>query len=629
MISDEINPGHLNLVAHEKSRKIIYEVMNDLASVKSTLGPGGKANLVHDPEDMSVYPSKDGFRLVMGMHYDDYFYDTILKTIRDASEHNNRMIGDGTTSAIVILEKFYTTLEKYVSEHAEGFQHISLTGVVNILKTLKSVLKEELISKGYIKFLKDYDIDTQKAIITKVATIAANNDRTVGEYIAKLFNNIIEKGKGDELFVDIKPNYMNETDESTEIGFRMPCGYIHRVYATERDGVTAIYKDPRFLLIEGPIMEGDIEVIDPIIMYTAFELNKPIVIIASEYVGKVAQYLYSLRLGGSERPNPEFNPKLPEDQEKNPRVFILPPIDVLPLQYGTDNDTGHERMVDLETALGGRAIPALTQHWEMGKNPNEWDTILGRAKSITTVPHDSSITGGMGETAKIEGRIAKITEDLDAMKLADTNASIGRIEEYRERIGMLNSNMVTIRVGGGSFKDRKYNVLVYEDAVYAVKSTIKNGFTLAGQVSIQNLIKNHKASIVDKVFDRLKAEGRNVTFGANRRKILADAISAILNIISDTFSEAYKIAIENAILDTNERNHIYSEIYNRDKNECMAYNLMTDTYESLHPDNQMLVPGNTDYETFAAVIEITNIFLNTDNLETLYIPRRVESKKEQ
>ena len=185
--------------------------------------------------------------------------------------------------------------------------------------------------------------------------------------------------------------------------------------------------------------------------------------------------------------------------------------------------------------------------------------------------------------------------------------------------------MVSIRVGGASFKERKYNVLVYEDAVCAVKSTIKNGFTLAGQVSIQHLIRKHKMDIIEHTIQKLTADGRNVTYGSNRKEALANAISSILDIISETFKTAYQCAIENAIMDPEERKKIAEDIYTSDN--PIVYNLMKDDYEALDITNDMFVAGNTDYETLAAVFEITNIFLNTDNLETLYIPRKV-SKEE-
>lgn len=609
MISNEIGAGHLNIVDHETLKRIIHEVLTDVASIKTTLGPGGRTNLLHDEEkSLALFSSKDGFRIVMGMHYDDYFYDAILKVIRDVSSHNNTMVGDGTTSVIVILDEFYKALESHIDSGAEDFKYISKTGIVNILDTLKDVLKEKLVEKGYIKFLSDFSVEDRKEIIAKVATVAANNDKTVGQYVAKLFDKSIENCD-DELFVDITPNYHKTTDEATEIGFRLPTGYINRIYATERDGRTCIHNNPRFLLIEGPLLDGDIKVIEPIIEYVCLNQNQPLVIFADDFTKKIAQYLYTLRVGM----------QIP-DRENEGKMITLPPLDILPIQYITSDDTGHEKMIDLEVALGGKAIPSHSQTWEtIGSGPGDWEILLGGANKIISVEHDTSIVGGHGETAKIEGRIAKIHQDLDDMVLGDTPVAQMNAAVYKERIGMLKSNMVTIRVGGATFKERKYNALVYEDAVYAIKSTIKNGFTLAGQVSVNHIIKNHSEDIINETVNRLNQQGRNVAFGKYKTQIMTNAISGLLKIIRDTFMCAYRTAIEHAVVNKEEVDSIFKEINNFE--EPMAYNLMTTAYESLHKDNNMFVAGNTDYETFAAIASVTGMFLNTDNLQTLYIPR--------
>lgn len=620
MISNEIGTGLINLVDHETLKRIVHDVLKDVSSVKSTLGPGGKANLIHDAENTSLYQSKDGYRIVMDMHYDDYFYDSIAKLIKDASAHNNAIIGDGTTSAIVVLAAFYNKLEELVEKHAGGFEHISLTGVSNILDALKTVLKDELIDNKYVYFLKDYTKDEQFNIITKVATIAANNDKTIGLYVAKLFEKIIKDGKFDDLYVDIVPNYSKDTSEKSEIGFRMQHSYINRIYATEPDGSTATYADPQYLLIEGALLDNDIEKIEPIIDYVCFMKQKPLVIIAADYTSKMSQYLYSLRLGGQRR---TFL-----DPNTNKQVnTVLPPYQIIPIMLSAGDDEAHEKYEDLEIALGGRAIPAITQTWEsLGTSPNEWESILGKSDKITCVPFETSITGGYGNSSKIDARIQKLQNELDHMVLiSDGGASELRKAKYQERISMLKSNMVEIRVGGNTFKERQYNCLVYEDAVYAVKSTIKNGFTLAGQVSMKHLVKNHADSIIDKVIKKLETEGRNVTFGAQRKPALKNAIQAILDVLYDTITTAYEIAISNAIFDQKEIEEIKNTMYDLKLDKPMSYNLMNATYESidLAENCNMLVPGNTDYETFSAIVGITNIFLNTDNLETLYIPRRL------
>lgn len=620
MISNEIGTGLINLVDHDTLKRIVHDVLADVSSVKSTLGPGGKANLVHDAETVSLYQSKDGYRIVMDMHYDDYFYDSVAKLIKDASAHNNAIIGDGTTSSIVILQAFYTKLEELVEKHKDGFEHISLTGVSNILETLKIVLKEELIEHNYIHFLKDYTVEEQLKIITKVATIAANNDRTIGEYVRNLFEKIIREGKFDDLYVDIVPNYSKNTSEKSEIGFRMQHSYINRIYATEPDGSTATYTNPNFLIIEGALLDGDIEKIRDIIDYICFMKNEPLVVVAADFTAKMSQFLYSLRIGGQRRTFVDPN------TNKNVET-TLPPYPIIALQISAGDDESHEKYEDLEVALGGRAIPAITQTWEsLGTTPKEWESILGHADKITCIPFETSITGGYGDSKKIDARIDKLQNELDHMVLiSDGGASELRKAKYQERISMLKSNMVEIRVGGDTFKERQYNCLVYEDAIYAVKSTIKNGFTLAGQVSMRHLVTHHANEIADKVIERLEKEGRNVTFGAQRKPALGNAIIAILQVIANTFPTAYETAISNAIFDTKEIEEILKTLYNPELKKPMSYNLMNDSFESIDLDENcnMLVAGNTDYETYNAIVGITNIFLNTDNLETLYIPRRL------
>ena len=622
--SKDITEGHINLVDHETFKRIIRDVLRDVGSVKSTLGPGGKANLVHDPNSLSLYKSKDGFRDIMDMRYDDYFYDAILKLIKDVSAHNNAIIGDGTTSAAVILEKFYVDLENLVEKHEGGFEHISLTGVVNILEKLKEVLKEELIEKGYIHFLKDYTVENQKEIVKKVATIAANNDKTVGEYIAHLFDKIIESQLPERLFVDITPNYSKDTSESTEIGFRMMHSYINRIYSTEPDRSTATYTEPQFLMIEGALLDNDIEKLQNIIDFVCFMNDKPLVVIASDYSNKVAQWFYSLRIGGQKRVF--VDPKTNREQE-----YILPPYKIIAIQLSAGDDESHEKYVDLETALGGHAIPAVTQTWEsLGTDQNEWLKILGSADKITCVPHETSIVCGHGDREAIKARIKTLQDELDHMVIiSDGGAAELRKASYTERISMLKSNMMSIRVGGFTLKDRQYNCLVYEDAIFAVNSTIQNGFTLAGQVSIHHIINKYADEIVERVIQKLDAEGRNVTFGKHRKEALESSIRSIFNVILTTFNEAYDTALSNAIFDEAELKEIKEKIYDPKLEKPVAYNLMNGEYEGLDldADCNMLVAGNTDYETFAANVGIANLLLNVDNLETLYIPRRLTKEE--
>jgi chaperonin GroEL (HSP60 family) len=615
MINDNILDGTINIVSKDTTRKIIYEVLKDIRSaVEHTLGPAGRTTLLHDPSGIaSLYPSKDGFRLMMHLSYDNYFYDAVYKILRDVSMHNNITVGDGTTSCVVIIDEFYKTLDKLTSDKTGPFKYISSTGITNILDAIKDILISELYNKGYIKRLQDLSIEEKKTIITKVGSIAANNDHSVGQFVADLFDPVLEKLE--ELFVDIAPNETEETTKLSEIGFEMPCGHINRVYSTERDGKTAIYHDPRFLLVEGPLLDDDIKTITPIINFICLENDLPLIIIADDYSNKMAQYLYNIRLGFSTM------------DENTGKPITIPPMKVCPIMHSSSHDLGHERMIDLETSLGGHVIVCQSSRIaSLPSTPEEIVKLLGKAKKIVSISHTCRIFGGFGDDNKINARIEELEKFANEMVMNDSVNAQGEILNYKERVGMLRSNMVAIKVGGLTYKERQYKVMIYEDAVYAIKSTIKNGFTLAGQVSIYSLINSSSSYLIDKIIKKLETERKNVIFGTKRNDELYEAVKLLLLIVRDTFQIAYKCALKNAILDDEEYQNILSEVYNSSiyDNNIRVYNLMNDTYEALHSNNELLVAGNTDIEILSGVIGVTNLFINADTLQTLYIPKRVK-----
>ncbi len=622
MIINTIEEGRTNVVDNKTIREIFSNVLQDVYNaVGFTLGPAGKTALLHDPNGVtSLYPNKDGFVQITNLHYNDYFYDSVLKIIRDAAMHCNITIGDATTSSVIILKEFYEKLRQVIDE--SSFEYISDSGVVTILEVLKNTIKKYLYDKNFIKKLQDETIthDERLTILTKVATIAANNDNEIGSFVAKIFNKVIDSG--DEVDVSIVPNSYSETTESTEIGFYLPCGHIHRVYSTERDGRSAIYHNPRFLIVEGPILDGDIKTIEPFISHVCVRNNQPLVIIAQDYSRTVMQWLYALRIGGKGI-DPSTN-----------KQIIMEPLNILPIQHSSADDLGHERTIDLEIALGGRALPLQSSTLDRGTIPDQplqMDLLLGRAKKITSSGNESRIFEGEGNPEKIKGRIKELEENRDSMVINDSDIAQLTIADYSERIAMLKSNMISIKVGGTSYKERQYNVRVYEDAVYACKATIKHGYTLIGQTSLRALIGLHRNELVKDIVNEILAHKNNVIFGSPNKKQerLTEIVEVILNVLFDSALIAYKNAIQNAIRDEKKYNEIIEEIDKlASENKIpFSYNILDDSFYALTPDCPIYSAGSTDWEILHAIISVIAVFFNVNTLMTLYIPIQKENEK--
>lgn len=619
MIFNDIEEGHMNLVDHETTEKIILDVMRDVSNgVKHTLGPGGKTTLLHDPNGVtSLYPSKDGFRLITNMHFDDYFYESIYMILRDVSVHTNMTVGDATTSCIVIMAEFYKkVLELYKSQNGP-FKYISANGIGQILEVTSAVLKDFLYEKNYIIRLEDLSIDERREVVKKVAAVAANNDKSIGNDIAGIYEGVLETL--DDLFVTITPNEGGETTTLGEIGFEAPIGHINRAFSTERDGATASYDNPNFLMIEGPLLDGDIKYIQPVIEYVCLGKNEPLVIIADDYSNLVSEFLYKLRAGG-----------MPFVDPNTKQQTLLPPLKLLPIMHSTSHDLGHERMIDLNVALGGIVQVCQSNKLEIiPTDPGQIELMLGKADKIISAQHITRIFNGHGSKEKIKARIDEIQSLMDNLMMRDSDRVQSSVYVYKERIGMLKSNMVAIKVGGMTYKEKQYRVLVYEDAVYAVRSTIKNGYTLGGQVSFQHLITKYYDELVEAIYKEIHNRQYQVIFGSKKSIELKNAIALFLEVVKDTTKVSYCTALSNAIVDDEHYEDVIDTVYGHTLSEdkytergVLTYNLMNDTYESLSHTNNLLVAGNTDYEVLESVIGVTKLFLNSEYIQTIYVPKR-------
>ena len=629
VIINDIQEGRTNIVDNKTVRKIINDVLTDVSeAVKFTLGPAGNTSLLHDPGGVtSLYPNKDGYNQIMNMHYDDYFYDSVLKIIRDAAMHCNVTVGDATTSSVVILENFYKTLRTAIDK--KQFDYVSDSGIVTILEVMKDFIRDGLYKKGYIKKITDtvkdplfeninvesgLTYDQKIDVLTKVATVAANNDIEVGKFIAHIFDKAVDTG--DEVDVEISPNTYNATTESTEIGFYMPTGYINRIFHTERDGRTAIYHEPRFLLIEGPLLDGDVPAISPFINYVCNINHMPLVIIAGDFSEHVAKWLYMLRIGGKGH------------DEQTGKPVVMPPLDILPMQYSSGDDLGREKLMDLEIALGAKILPlqSTLADFNIPDQPMQMELMLGRAKKIVAVTNESRIIQGMGSPEKVQGRIEQIAQARDDMVIKDSTVAQFTIAEYNERIAMLKSNMISIKVGGISYKERQYMVRVYEDAVYACKACIKYGYTLIGQSPLFTLLSAHEDELANNITTEILKTKNNVIFVSPQKTYerLLEVVSFVLVILKDTVFTAYRSALENAIKDKARIDEIFKEITTAANiGTPISYNIIDDTYYSILSEQcPIYSAGSTDWEVLNAIISVIAIFFNVHTLMTLYIPSK-------
>src|SRR3989441_1030222 len=160
-------------------------------AVKVTLGPKGR-NVVIDKKFGSPTITKDGVTVAKEIELKDKYENMGAQMVREVASKTSDVAGDGTTTATVLAQAIFR----------EGLRNVTAGANPMALKrgieAAVEAVTDEL--KKLSKSTKD------KKEITQVATIASNNDKTIGSLIA----DAMEKVEGDAL-AELVVNKLRDT----------------------------------------------------------------------------------------------------------------------------------------------------------------------------------------------------------------------------------------------------------------------------------------------------------------------------------------------------------------------------------------------------------------------------------
>src|SRR6266536_2239701 len=195
------------VVHGEESRAAILRGINQLAdAVKITLGPKGR-NVVIDKKFGSPTITKDGVTVAKEIELKDALENMGAQMVREVATATSDVAGDGTTTATVLAQAIFR----------EGLKNV--TAGANPLALKRGI--EHAVEQVVAELKKMSKATKDRKEIAQVATIAANNDRTIGELIAEAMEKV---GKDGVITVE-EAKTMETTLEVVE-GMQFDRGYI-------------------------------------------------------------------------------------------------------------------------------------------------------------------------------------------------------------------------------------------------------------------------------------------------------------------------------------------------------------------------------------------------------------------
>src|SRR2546428_153904 len=252
------------LLFNEEARAALLRGVNIMAhAVKVTLGPKGR-NVVIDKKFGSPTITKDGVTVAKEVELRDPSKNLGAQMIKEVAAKTSDVAGDGTTTATVLAQAIFRGGLKNVTAGANpmALKRGIEQAVDHVVEELKHIAKAT----------KD------KKEIAQVATIAANNDKTIGDLIAEAMEKV---GKDGVITVE-EAKAMETTLEVVE-GMQFDRGYLSPYFVTDAERMEVVLEDAVVLICEKKL--GVMKDMLPLLEQVA-QAGRPLLIIAEDVEGK-------------------------------------------------------------------------------------------------------------------------------------------------------------------------------------------------------------------------------------------------------------------------------------------------------------------------------------------------------
>jgi len=528
---------------NKDAQNALVQGLNLVATaVKSTLGPAG-TTVVIAREDKTPLITKDGVTVAKEVQPKDEKVKLGADLAISVAQKQLDSVGDGTTTATVLAQALVNTGIRQI-ELSET--EVNRTALRNGIEKVRDYVIQKL-DENKIAVKDENDL-------VNIAMVSANGDEKIGKVVADAYRKVgkagvvlVEETKDRDITLDFKE------------GMTFNKGWASQFFVNNHSDQSAEFDDPKILLCESKISNFTTlaNLIQPIA-----SSGKPVVVIAESFDSSVTQAL---------------------------AVNILRTQGQLKIACIEAPGYG-ERRLDLLRDMG-IYLGANVANDPLGSKLEAFSAAdFGSCEKIIIKKDETVIRGGNGDPEKIKERIKAIEGLIENTPAKETFER----EQLGKRLAALSTGIAVIRVGGSSEEEiREYKDRI-DDASWAVKAALEDGYLPgAGNMLLH---------LSEKVEEDVKADTIDEALGI---KIFANALKA-----------PFKAIIENAGLPVD---LITKDVLDK-KDFNIGYNARSLKIVNLLEDgiiDPAKVIKGTIYaaSSIAAVTLTSNVIITTDPIE--------------
>ena len=404
----------------------IMDGANKLAdNVASTLGPRGR-NVLLQEKGKSPFITKDGVTVAHFVSLDDPFENAGAQIIKQAAVETNNVAGDGTTTSTVLARAILREAQPFL---ASGLSPVEVQRGIDL--TVREVVSNLKDMATPVKSIED---------IEHIATISANNDRTIGKLIAMAYDRVGQDGS-----ITIEESRSTDTTLDVTEGFSFLSGYAAGAFITDERRSVMHHEEPLILVTDHKI--STVEQILPALEMVARE-GRPLVVVADDIDGQALAAMIMNAMRGTMKV-----------------AAVKAPA------YGEER---RQTLEDLALSVGATFISR-----ESGVKLSEIQMVhFGTSKFVESTKSSTIFVGGNADVESIETKIESLKSEIEATE------DLEACDTIQKRIVRLASGVAVIRVGGSTeveMTEKKHRI---EDALEAVRAAQDLGIVPGGGTTL-------------------------------------------------------------------------------------------------------------------------------------------------
>jgi chaperonin GroEL len=425
-ISGGLSMSGKQLLFREDARERMQRGIDLLAdAVMLTLGPRGRTVILESDYGPPQIVNS-GVLVAKSIELPDRFENMGAQLLREVASRTSEMAGDGTTTATVLAHAMIR----------EGLRY--LAGGMNPMDLRRGI--EQGVEAVVAELGRPARPCESSQEIAHVASISANNDRSIGALLAQAIDRVgrdgaitIEDGSG-----------LASALEAVD-GLQIDRGWLSAYFITDAERQAAVLEDPAILLLDHRL--SSLKDLLPLLESLAKE-GRPLLVVAEDVDGEALATLVVNTMRGS-----------------------LKACAVKAPGFG---DRRKAQMQDMAVLCGGTLITEEAGRSLAHATPAD----LGRARRVEVTKDTTTLIGGAGAADKVRERVAGLRRER-----AKAGSDYER-EQLDQRIAKLAGGVAVIKVGAATETELKERKIRVQDALHATRAAVEEGIVPGGGVAL-------------------------------------------------------------------------------------------------------------------------------------------------